>query len=390
MNSRKIFIDRLISGWKFQYGVIRSIADWTIIVYFIVPTVAIFSMIYRSWWMEIPVWIEHIPLFLLFFLLYLLSWNGNYRTYLQEADKVFLIKKSQVYLGLKKWGNAYSVLFQTVVIGTIILIALPFLINHYHLGWEQIFALFFFFVGLKVFIMMVKYHVKKIEKKLKRMILTFLVFIILSWSVQLIYIFLEKGTVLFVYLSAMIFIVASIFKRLQTLKKNGWVDAELKIEQEERTKYIQRIFAFSYEVEKPVISNRSKPLVFRKSKRIFKQRTPVNGYTELFIKVLLRNFSYITSFLQIIWVTVAGLVIAPPFWLKAIILLGCMIGMYSWLSSLWNKIIGSNPLTKKYNDTPAYFKAKNRTITIIFILAIIFIGLLITCGLYFASKLGMR
>lgn len=389
MKSRKIFVDRLVSEWKFQYGVIRTVADWTIILYLIIPSVAVFSILYRSWWLEMPVWIEHIPLFLLFFLLYLLSWNGNYRTYLQEADKVFLIKKTKVYLGLKKWANAYSLLFQTVAIGTIILIILPFFINHYYLEWGEIFALFFFFAGLKMFIMMVKYHLKKIEKKFKRVILTFFVFIVLSLIIQLIYIFFEKGTILPVYLSSMVFIAASIFKRLQTLKQNSWADTELKIEQEERTKYIQLIFSFSYEVEKPVISNRSKPLFFRKSKRIFKKRTQVNGYTELFIKVFSRNVSYITSYFQIISITVAGLVIAPPLWLKAIIFLAFLIGMYSWLSLIWDKIIVSNPLMKKYGETPAYFSARNRTVMVIYVIAIVFIGLLVTSGLYFASRLGM-
>lgn len=389
MKSRKIFVDRLVSEWKFQYGVIRTVADWTIILYLIIPSVAVFSILYRSWWLEMPVWIEHIPLFLLFFLLYLLSWNGNYRTYLQEADKVFLIKKTKVYLGLKKWANAYSLLFQTVAIGTIILIILPFFINHYYLEWGEIFALFFFFAGLKMFIMMVKYHLKKIEKKFKRVILTFFVFIVLSLIIQLIYIFFEKGTILPVYLSSMVFIAASIFKRLQTLKQNSWADTELKIEQEERTKYIQLIFSFSYEVEKPVISNRSKPLFFRKSKRIFKKRTQVNGYTELFIKVFSRNVSYITSYFQIISITVAGLVIAPPLWLKAIIFLAFLIGMYSWLSLIWDKIIVSNTLMKKYGETPAYFSARNRTVMVIYVIAIVFIGLLVTSGLYFASRLGM-
>jgi len=92
MKNRTLFLQRLLKAWKFQYGVLKSIFDWTIILYLVVPAVIIFSFIYRSWWIEMQPWIEDIPLFLLFFGLYTLSWFGNIRTYIEEADTIFLLK----------------------------------------------------------------------------------------------------------------------------------------------------------------------------------------------------------------------------------------------------------------------------------------------------------
>ncbi|MEM5599461.1 ABC transporter permease [Niallia circulans] len=61
MNSRKLFFSRLISNWHYQWKVLRSIADWTVIVYILVPLGVFCGVIYRSWWLEIPVWIHKIP-----------------------------------------------------------------------------------------------------------------------------------------------------------------------------------------------------------------------------------------------------------------------------------------------------------------------------------------
>ena len=54
MSSWKLFRDRYIRDRKYQYRVIRSIADWTIIIYLIIPALLFIIFQYRSWWMELP------------------------------------------------------------------------------------------------------------------------------------------------------------------------------------------------------------------------------------------------------------------------------------------------------------------------------------------------
>lgn len=90
MNSHSLFFRRLTEEVKFQYGELRSILDWTIIVYLLLPSLVIFSFIYRSWWLAQPEWIADLPLFFfLFYTGYLAAWVGNYRTFILEADKAF-------------------------------------------------------------------------------------------------------------------------------------------------------------------------------------------------------------------------------------------------------------------------------------------------------------
>ncbi|QED49002.1 ABC transporter permease [Cytobacillus dafuensis] len=389
MNSRMIFMNRLIRAWKYQYGVIRSIADWTIILYLIIPSAAIFIMMYRTWWQETPAWIEYLPFSLIFFTIYLFSWSGRIRTYVQEADKVFLIKKELIFIGMKKWGYAYSLFVQFFRIGVSILILLPFMRIHYLLDWQQILPLFFYFFSLNTTILLVKFYLRRIDIKFIKIAAGILLFIVFSWFSQLIYLLWEKDLFIFIYTCGAVLMAVSIHQSLRALKKMSSIDHEIAMGLEDKMKNINLIFSLSYDIEKPIVSKRTKPLLFRRSKRIFKKRTKVNGHTELFIKIFIRSYSYIFGFFQIISVTTAAMIIIPPLWIKAIIFIGFLIMMHFWLSLIWNKITASNPISKKYSEMPSYFSARKRAVTTLFIAAILILSLFITGWFLVLSHFGV-
>ncbi|MFO1444198.1 ABC transporter permease [Bacillus sp. Bva_UNVM-123] len=392
--SRKIFLDRLIRGWKYQYKVIRTIADWTIILYLIIPASMLFIYFYRSWWLETPSWLAFIPMLFVFFVIYLLSWSGNIRTYVQEADKIFLVKNSDVFMGMRKWGYAYSLFVQVVHVSFTIVVLLPFLRNHFLLDWQQIFSIWFYFIGLNVTLMLVKFYLRKIEMKFKKIIANVFLFLAFGLVNQLIYILWEKGQLFLIYMLAFIMLAVSIRLSLKTIKRISSIDHDIEMEQELKSKNTEMIFNLSFEIEKSVVSKRTKPILFRRSKRIFKKRTMVTGFMELFFKVFIRNHSYVRSYFQIITVTTAAMVIIPPLWIKAIIFIGYLIMMKSWLSLIWDKILTSNPMNKKYNESNSYFTARKRTITMLFLLAIIILCLFITCWFfilsYFKTRFGLQ
>lgn len=389
MSSWQIFRDRYISDRKYQYRVIRSIADWTIMVYLIIPAILFIIFRYRSWWVELPGWIESVPFVFIFMLIYLLSWNVSIRTYVEEADKVFLIKKQRSFLGMKKWGYTCSLFLQSIGTAITFLILLPFLRNHFILSWLEICTLLFYFIALKTLIMLVKYHLKKIDKRFKKLALSFLLFVLLSWFSQLIYFLWDKGSLFLVCLCGIILLTASIYFSLKAIQKLSTIDHEIDMGRANKTKNIEFIFMLSNEIEKPVVTKRTKPLLFRRSKRIFKKRTPINGFIELFYKVFLRNRSYVVSFFQIISVGTVAIVLIPPLWIKIIIFFGFLIMMNSWLSLVWDKIAPSNPLSKKYSETDFYFTARKKAIMSLFITAIILLCMFVLCWHSILSHFGM-
>jgi ABC-2 type transport system permease protein len=290
---------------------------------------------------------------------------------------------------MRKWGFAYSLLFQTVCTVAMIVFLLPFLMNRYLLEWSQIIALLIFFITLKWTIMTVSYHLKRIEKKLKKYVLSFLLFVLFSWFSQLIYSLWDLGAVLPVYITSAILLAGTLARIYQLLNRASAMDFEVKLEQEEKTKYIQWIFMMAPEIEKPAFSLRTKPLLFRKSKRIFKKRTPVTGLIELFLKVFIRNPSYIFSYFQIISISAAGIILIPPLWIKAIVLGIFLFLAYSWLSITWDKTIMSHPFTKKYSEKEFYYFARKRTVWALFILAIMILVAVLACWLIVLSKFGI-
>ncbi|MBY0124153.1 ABC transporter permease [Bacillus sp. S/N-304-OC-R1] len=393
MSSWHIFLGRLVRGWKYQYRVIRSIADWTIILYLFIPATVFFLMIYRSWWLKIPEWINNIPLILLFYFLYALAWSGNIRTFVQEGDKVFLIKYKRIFIGMKNWGYAYSVAFQTLQMAVAILIFLPFLRNYYLLDWQEILTVFICFLSMNPAIMLIKYFLRKIESKLKKITAGLLGFVLLGWGIRLIFYLWENGSFAAIYVYSGFILTSTIFRSLSMFKKISTIDEDISIGNEDKMKNINLIFSFSYEIEMPVVSKRRKSLFFRESKRIFNKRSKVNGIIELFIKIFIRNFTYVKGYVQIISVTTAAIIIIPPIWMKALIFSGFLIMTYSWLSLVWERIITSTPLGKKYSESPFYFTARKMAIGVLFILAILILSIFISIWLlamgYFGIQPGM-
>jgi ABC-2 type transport system permease protein len=389
MSSRKLLVHRLIKGWLYQYGVIKSIADWTVMLYIIIPAITIFSIVYHSWWSEIPKWMENVPFFLLFLLLYLLTWNGHIRTYTEAADKVFLIKKYTLFWGLKKWGYGYSLMYQAVLTLASFAILLPFLLNLYHFDWKQIGTLLFYFISLKTGLMFITYQFVKIETRFKKIAYSVLTFILAGWLSQLIYFLWEIGLWFPLYLIGVLIMSSSIYLSLRALKKLSSTDHEIEIEQKLKTGNIELIFAMAPEIEKPVVTKRTKPLLFRQSKRIFKNRTQSNGFIELFIKVFLRNYSYVSGYIVMINVTTFAIVLLPPLWIKITIFTGYLFMMYFWISVIWDRIMGTNPMMKKYLEHPSYFTAKKKVIMVLYIVAIMLLLLYFLFAITLYSRLGL-
>ncbi|WP_204524741.1 ABC transporter permease [Litchfieldia alkalitelluris] len=322
-------------------------------------------------------------------MLYIISWSGNIRTYLEEADKVFLVKKLDMIWKLKKWGYVYSVVYQLLTVILAIFIMLPFLLHYFQVSWNQLVGMFIYFISLKTCLMLVKHHLRNIESKIKKLAIGSLLFVTFSWFNQLIYFIFEKEILLPIYLCSWGIFVIAIFLSLRILRKTSSTDNEILHEQERKTTMIQFIFMAAPELEKTTVSKRKKPIFFRRSKRIFKVRTPIKGLIELFLKVFIRNSSYISGYFVLINVTTAAIVSIPPLWIKVVIFLVFLIMMYSWLSVVWDKVFASNAIMKKYKQSDFYFTAKKRAVNGMYISAILFLLIFASVALTILSSMGL-
>ena len=288
-----------------------------------------------------------------------------------EADKVFLVKKPTLIWGNKRNGYYYSLFYRIFVVGIWFVVLLPFLHRFYLLSWAEIIVIFVYILSLQSMLMLVNYYLKKIVSIYRKSICFILLFLLLNWFCQWIHSIVLAGYYNQIYIVSFMLLSISIFLSLQALKKIDSLNLHIEMEEKCRTSLIQNVFMASPQIERPVIIRRNKPLLFRYSKRIFKKRTPINGFIKLFIKIVLRNSYYLYSYFILINSTVWAIFLIPPIWLKIFIFFGFCFMMPIWLTTLWNKVCYYHPLMKKYMAQDAYFTARVRGVLGMFSLSLL-------------------
>ncbi|RFU68717.1 hypothetical protein D0469_11305 [Peribacillus saganii] len=370
MKDYQIFGDRLVREWRFQYGVIKSIADWTIMLYLLIPGAAIGFMIYRSWWINPPAWSLEMPVEVYYIVLLLITFLGQYRTFTEEADKVFMAKHRLLFTGMKRWAYLYSVISQALGVAAAVLIMLPLLLKIHQFSIYETVSAAAFFIGLRLLISAIKVHISDIGSVWNRKLASFTMF---SAAANLSVLILWEPSWL-IFIEALIVGAASVFLYYPRTTKLGYIDDEVALERKQRVKYINLIFTMSNDIENSKIITRKKPLLYRNSKRMFKKRTPINGYKELFFKLFIRDFGTLASYYQIVAVTVAAIVILPPLLLKLPVAIGLLIVLYLWLLNIWDKLTLANPLTRKYQYDEAFLKARNQAAGVLMLPAVLVAG----------------
>lgn len=376
MNSRKLFIARLKQNWAYQFGHVKTILDWTIWVYLVIPAVIIGVFIYRSWWMELPGWAEIISLPMIFAITFLFLWSGYFQTYTRDADRIFIMKNERLLLGLKQAGIIYSYVFQLIPAVFIGVLIAPFWLGYLELEIGKLVLFIVLWISLKWVILGIKsklnVHLRGWRSLLRG--IPILIGAIVIWEIS--YYIFDGDYVITVIFIIIIHTLASyllIKKRLTSVKS---FEQDLAIDELEKNKYIGLIFGLSMDMEKLPKSAppRKSPRLYSKSGRLFRNRTRRNGFLELFIKVATRNLEHILRYLQILGITSAAVATLPPIWLKIAISLFGFLFLLSWTNSVWGKIIGSHPFTGKYAREDSYFKARK---VVQIVLAIPFIGIII-------------
>ncbi len=379
MNSFSLLFARIQQNWRFQYGLFKAVSDWTIMVYLVIPAIVIGAAVYRSWWVDIPYWIEGIPYEILFVLFFFFLWNGHFHTFVREADGIFLMKNESLLLGLKQGGIIYTSILELLSAMFLAFVISPFWIKHFEMSIVGLILFHLMWVSLKWLVMAVKGKMNILVKGwrniFRSMPLAIMAFII--WYVSYRAFTMENTFFMMSIIMLNVLVTLKLIKKRFTSIRT--FERDLVIDEMEKIKYITLILGMSMDMEKlskPTLTRR-KPRLYSRSNRIFKERTSTKGFLELFIKATTRNSEYILGFLKITGITAAAIIAIPPIWFKITIICFGYIFLISWIGNVWNKLIGEHPFTKKYVGDDGYLHGK-RAVTII--LSIPFIVVII-CAL---------
>jgi ABC-2 type transport system permease protein len=354
MRASTLFRRRLTAEWGYQWGVMKTVLDWTIVVYLVIPLMIAAPLLYADMWEHSGLyWSGRLPFAVLFVLILLVTAGGNFRTYLMEADLLYLLQKKELLHPFKRLGFLYSAAGSVIRVMAAGVIALPLFAGIYGMTAVEVLPLLAAALAVRLVFMTVKKFTSKGS-------VIFAVFVLLTAGAV---VMMTSAAPELAGFSSLLIAVAIIFYDLKQMPRTDrWFMKEIEIENRERVKYIKLILAYSMEVEKEPVNQRNRPfLMFRGSQRIFKgSRSKEDGLMELVAKGFLRK-NYLVLYIQMLLLTLSA-VIVLPIWLKWIVFAGYAFFIQSWLKSLFNKMLDSPffavvPYDKKLAD-PVWWRFK--------------------------------
>ncbi|WP_181350167.1 ABC transporter permease [Thalassobacillus sp. CUG 92003] len=334
MSAKTILQQRLTTEFRFQLNVLRSVVDWVVLLYIVVPFLTLAAFFYVDAWQNVSLyWSDSIPFFALLIVLLILSVGGNFRTHLLEADVIFLIHLKSVYYKLKQYSFLVSAIKIGFSMALKIMCLAPILVHIYDFSMLDTSIL-----ALEA--SMFQFLVMTIRRIYRNTYVRGLMISGAAVSVVLLVLFVPSVPGLFVSLVGL-GIICYYHAFVMTRTTSRFYE-EVAIEDYERFRYIRLILAYSTEVEKSGGKQASHPaFVFRRSSPIFKTPSKENGLTTLVLKAFLRNKSMVSMYAQLMGLTI-GAIMITPLWYKWLVLIGFSFFMNSWLKATFTKLL-SNP-----------------------------------------------
>ncbi|MFW2109937.1 ABC transporter permease [Bacillus spizizenii] len=360
MNGRTLFFRRLFDYYRYQFKVFHAVIDWTVALYIVLPALAFVIYQYidlmngRGLFYE---WSEMMEWRWLYAVCVLIVCTGSIHTFLMEADKVFLLQKKEIIYQLKQYALMYSFLVTLAKWLLLFFIVLPF-ISHITLAEST--ALLCYLFGLHTTFLALKQDRIRKPRSISRRIAEILFRAVLFSGSAVLIVFTEWR------LLALIGILFLIFAFVRGWKKTALFsafEAEVTEEKKSRLALAGLVMMMSQEAGIPKVKDRlrRKPLLYRNSKRIFKRRTILTGYKELFFKVTLRNGEYARQMYMLLSAFTV-LIFVSPIWLKLIALL-VYTGVCRYILTLiFDKVMDAPFLIGADKESDEYYRARKSCI----------------------------
>lgn len=329
-DAKQLFWRRLRSEWSFQRRVWSMVVDWVVALYLIVPALVVAGYHYVSWWQSLPLWAQSVsePIWLI--VLYVLCCSGGVRLFVEEADQLFLLHNKRWMRQLKGCGLLYSFLIRTLTALGCVALAAPFLAIGHGYSAAQ-------FLLLAASCSAVAAH-----SALAGRLMAIGLPRVLGWAGRIIA-YIGIGALFVVaaageswplglgLLTIGISVSTVLLFRLR-LRVQYTFERDAAYEAEQRMKVA--VLLMGQHVPKPAkLLKRKKPLLFGKSRALFRRRTPDRVLAETIVKSFGRSGGQLKPYAQFVLVCALGVVPMPLLvkWLFALavaLLLAYWIRLY--------------------------------------------------------------
>jgi ABC-2 type transport system permease protein len=380
----QLFMRRLWSNWKFQYGVLRTVIDWVTALYFFIPATAIAVYHYYQWWSASPAWIADVPFGIVAFVLSIYASTGAVRLFILDADQLFLVQRSRYYRSLMKLGILYTFLMELLLSAAVIFMLAPLLLHRYDLSIAQLIMLY-------VFISCFRINISQISQRIFNRFSGWQ-YSSLWWGLVIVpaflftrYLDMLVSMPILLAFACMVSVTSAVSLANNRLKLRGTFFHDVEYEFKQRMKFAALLFR-GLSVKKQRI-RRSHPFLFPNSNLLFRDRTPANGLVEMCVKSFFRSWAEFKVYIQ--FVLIGAVVLMLPFlplWSKWVIWIALVFILIQRLKTFWSEVMSSDYVRMFAWKDADKLQASAKAIFLMVLPAVILIGL--AFGLSSFSLLG--
>ncbi|MCY8435251.1 ABC transporter permease [Bacillus haynesii] len=379
MSGRSLFISRLKADCLYQLRILKLVIDWTVALYIVLPGAGIGVYQYIKWlnggsfhngW--------HAGLIVLAPAVFTLF--GSVRTFLMEADQLYLLQKKTLVLDMKRCGYVYCLFVQICKWLFAAAVFTPLFVRQFGAELSACLAVFFYYFCLNFLITVLKRRNLGRQYKLKHRVLNAGLIFFVWLSACAVVLFFSWPIVL---LSGLVLTAAAVKTARGTIGNMFLFYEEVEFDNRSKLRLAKFFLSLNLDgsVPKPGKRKAKRPrLFFKKSQNIFKVRTMQNGLKEIFFKVMLRRPDYKRQLMQMIGIFTA-LMMVGPIWMKAGALLVFAFAYRSLLSVHFDKVMERVFLLGADKESDAFYEARRSSIDWLYYPGLIWCCLVIALSL---------
>lgn len=332
MTPSRLFFARWKRNGKEQLRAWNSVFDWSVWIYLLIPGLVIFGGLYRELWGKMPDWALQMPWTSLYpVVLFIVLAIGRIRIFVEEADRLFLLQRPAWIQALKRWGIAFSFTKQALVLLLPFGLLLPFLLIAEGMEWLEIGSAYLYTFVFGMSMSLASHLMLGKARGWRKWVLDIIVLIVLAAAY--LYPMLALSSTPAAFELAVIAIML-IFLVLLVLVLRTGIQFEAEVKQDRDARMRSTEFLMSQVIESKPRVRLKRPILFRRSQRIFRKCDAGTMLAEMRLKALVRRLTMLRIWLSFISISSYALTLVPASASFLVIVLLVFLGA-SWLRMQW-------------------------------------------------------
>ncbi|SCC23897.1 ABC transporter permease [Bacillus wiedmannii] len=328
------FYKRLRHELRRKWKSIRSITDWTVALYIIIPALIFMGIYYRSLWIEELSMGETVYFGLGLFAFYVIAYSRGVRSFFEQADSLFLISYPAHMQKLMQYGMTYTFIRITITNVVVVVAMLPVLMKSIGVTKIQVVLFWLFFTVFRFLLSLLTrfIHVRVGKRWLLWIIKNVMFSISLTFFGVSLFLIYKNPFYSILSIGLAVFLIIVLIK--EKLNYKNCFFKEVEKEKEESMRWTSGIMQVGGHTAKPSSSNK-KPWMFPRSKK-FLGKKKESRIVESFLKEFFRTSSARIFYIQILCISTVSIIMSPR-WIAAIILAFTLVAISRFARDYWNE-----------------------------------------------------